>query len=211
MRGLFVSVEGIDGAGKSTHVAFIKEYMEDKGLKVIITREPGGTALGEKIRDLLLHSSTSIHEITELYLLFASRQELISQVIEPSLSSGVCVIADRYIDASIAYQGYGRKIGQEKLDKIIALLDPQLKTDLTFLFDVPLTLAIERVSRNKKKDRIEKESEDFFTTVQNAYHKIAENEPNRVKVIQTNQHIEATQILLARHLDQLISGKRQHE
>ena len=102
MRGLFVSVEGIDGAGKSTHVAFISSYLKDKGYEVVVTREPGGTILGEKIRELLLRSDEEINRITELLLMFASRQQLISQVIEPNLSKGVCVVADRFIDASIA-------------------------------------------------------------------------------------------------------------
>ena len=209
MRGIFVSVEGIDGAGKSTHVDFIREYLEDKGNKVIITREPGGTDLGEKIRELLLHSHAEIHNMTELFLLFASRQELISKVIEPNLNNGVCVIADRFIDASVAYQGYGRKIGQEKLDKIISLLEPVFKTDLTFLFDVPLSLAVNRVSRNKQKDRIEKENSEFFATVQNAYHLIAKNEPERVKIISTDQSIKKTQVLLATYLDQLLQQQKQ--
>jgi dTMP kinase len=204
MRGLFISVEGIDGAGKSTHVAFIREYLEDKGFQVVVTREPGGTKLGEKIRDILLHSDSDIHPITELCLLFASRQELISQVIEPNLANGICVIADRFIDASIAYQAYGRNIGRDKLDKIVSLLEPSLITDLTFLFDVPLDMAFNRVSKNKQKDRIEQENSDFFATVQNAYRMIADNEPERVKVITTNQVIEKTQILLASYLSQLI-------
>ena len=119
MRGLFISVEGIDGAGKSTHVDFISRYLKDKGYEVVTTREPGGTVLGEKIRDLLLHNDEEIHRITELLLMFASRQQLIAELIEPNLAKGVCVIADRFIDASIAYQAYGRGIGREKLDKII--------------------------------------------------------------------------------------------
>lgn len=207
MRGLFISVEGIDGAGKSTHVQFIREYLEDKGFKVIVTREPGGTELGEKVRYILLHSHLDIHPITELCLLFASRQELIDKVISPNLANGVCVIADRFIDASIAYQGYGRKIGLEKLNNIISLLEPQITTDLTFLFDVPLSVAVERVSKNKQKDRIENEDQSFFEIVQNAYKTIASNEPARVKVIMTNQTIKKTQILLASHLNELILQK----
>ena len=205
-KGLFISVEGIDGAGKSTHVGFIREYLQDKGFKVIVTREPGGTAMGEKVRDLLLHNHEPIHPLTELFLMFASRQELIDKVINPNLNQGVCVIADRFIDASIAYQGYGRGIGVNKLDKIISLLDPVLKTDLTFLFDVSLGLAINRVSRNKNKDRIEKEGATFFATVQNAYHAIARQDPERVKIISTDQPLAKTHLLLACYLDQLISG-----
>ena len=206
MRGLFISVEGIDGAGKSTHIAFIEERLQNLGYKVIVTREPGGTPLGEKIRDILLHNDNEIHRITELCLMFASRQELISQVIQPNLDAGIFVIVDRFIDASIAYQGHGRNIGQDKLRKIISLLEPQLVTDLTLLFDVPLGLALDRVA-NKSKDRIEKESDAFFATVQEAYHQIAKNDPDRVKIIPTNQPIEATHLLLASHIDQLINQR----
>ena len=207
MRGLFISVEGIDGAGKSTHVKFIREYLEDKGYNVVITREPGGTNLGEKIRDLLLHNDEEIHRITELFMMFASRQQLIAQIIEPNLAKGICVIADRFIDASIAYQGYGRGIGQEKLDKIISILEPNLQTDLTFLFDVPLEMAFTRLNKSRQKDRIEQESTNFFTNVQNAYQMIARNEPNRVKVITTTQVKEKTQMLLASYLDQMLKTR----
>ncbi len=207
MRGFFISVEGIDGAGKSTHVDFISRYLKDKGYEVVTTREPGGTVLGEKIRDLLLHNGQEIHRITELLLMFASRQQLIAELIEPNLAKGVCVIADRFIDASIAYQAYGRGIGREKLDKIISLLEPNYTTDLTFLFDLPLDLAFTRLNKSRQKDRIEQETSSFFANVQNAYQMIAKNEPDRVKVITTNQLKEKTRILLASYLDQLIKKR----
>lgn len=207
MRGLFISVEGIDGAGKSTHVDFIATYLRDRGFQVVLTREPGGTELGEKVRDILLHGAQDMHRITELCLLFASRQELISKVIEPNLAQGICVIADRFIDASVAYQGYGRNIGQDKMAKIIDLLEPKLTTDLTFLFDAPLSLAISRVLKNRNKDRIESESVEFFTTVQNAYRMIATQEPDRIKIIETNHDIEFSRRILVRHLDCLIRQK----
>lgn len=209
MRGLFISVEGIDGAGKSTHVEFIKQVLQDNGFKVVVTREPGGTPLGESVRNILLHNHTDIHRITELFLMFASRQELIDKVIEPNLKAGICVIADRFVDASVAYQAYGRKIGQEKVEKVISLLDPRLTTDLTLLFDVPLSLALERLSKNESRDRIEQEGTNFFAAVQAAYHKIAIDEPERVKVINTNQDIKITQTHISEHLKQLIKRKVQ--
>lgn len=204
MRGLFISLEGIDGAGKSTHVNFMREYLEDKGFSVILAREPGGTLLGEKVRNLLLHENGDIHRVTELCLLFASRQELISKVIEPNLAKGVCVIADRFIDASIAYQGYGRKIGVDKLAKIIALLEPQLTTDLTLLFDLPLEVALSRVAKNKNKDRIEREDAEFFASVQDGYRQIAAENAQRVKIIQTNQKIDTVRVLIVHHLEELL-------
>ena len=175
-RGLFISVEGIDGAGKSTHVEFIREYLQNKGLEVIVTREPGGTVVGEKIRELLL-TSEHMHHNTELLLYFASRQEIIRQVIVPNLEAGVCVIADRFVDASIAYQGGGRELGVDKIKLVYGLLEPTLTTDMTFLFDVPLSLAMDRLSRGRELDRIELESREFFARVQNTYHQLAADEP----------------------------------
>jgi dTMP kinase len=115
-HGLFISVEGIDGAGKTTHVELIKGHLEQRGYEVIITREPGGTMLGEDLRNILLHSRHNMHYITELLLMFASRQELIHNVIMPNLNQGICIISDRFIHASIAYQGYGRGIDIKKID-----------------------------------------------------------------------------------------------
>lgn len=203
-RGLFLSVEGIDGAGKSTHVDYIKEYLENNGLKVIVTREPGGTEVGEKIRELLLNSK-QLHHNTELLLYFASRQEIIKQVIIPNLEAGVCVLADRFVDASIAYQGGGRGLGEEKVKAVYALLEPNLTTDITFLFDAPLDVAMERLKQGRSLDRIEQESQEFFARVQNTYHKIAAEEPQRVKIISTNQSIKATQDELFVYLEQLLN------
>ncbi len=203
-RGLFISVEGIDGAGKSTHVRFIQEYLQQNGKDVITTREPGGTELGEKIRDLLLHHNKAMHKITELLLMFASRQELIHNIIEPSLNDGICVIADRFIDASIAYQGAGRGVGIENIKKIISILDPVVNTDLTILFDTTLDVAFGRITRNRNKDRIENETADFFATVQQAYRDIALKDPKRVKIITTDQHIDKTRELIVQQLDILL-------
>jgi dTMP kinase len=206
-RGLFISVEGIDGAGKSTHVEFIREYLQNKGLEVIVTREPGGTVVGEKIRELLL-TSEHMHHNTELLLYFASRQEIIRQVIVPNLEAGVCVIADRFVDASIAYQGGGRELGVDKIKLVYGLLEPTLTTDMTFLFDVPLSLAMDRLSRGRELDRIELESREFFARVQNTYHQLAADEPQRIKKIMTNHPIAHTREQLIRHLEHLLAKER---
>ena len=206
-RGLFISVEGIDGAGKSTHVEFIREYLKSKGLEVIVTREPGGTVVGEKIRELLL-TSEHMHHNTELLLYFASRQEIIRQVIVPNLEAGVCVIADRFVDASIAYQGGGRELGVDKIKLVYGLLEPTLTTDMTFLFDVPLSLAMDRLSRGRELDRIELESREFFARVQNTYHQLAADEPQRIKKIMTNHPIAHTREQLVRHLEHLLAKER---
>jgi dTMP kinase len=184
--GLFISVEGIDGAGKSTHVEFIRQYLEGQGHKVVVTREPGGTELGEKVRDLLLNSE-SMHEVTELLLMFASRQELIDKVIRPYLAQGVCVIADRFIDASTAYQGFGRGIGVDKINMLIKLL------------------AYARVEKHQAKDRIEQEEAEFFSRVLNGYYSVAKSEPSRVKIVCTDRDKELTRAEIAKHLDELIS------
>lgn len=202
-RGLFISVEGIDGAGKSTHVEFMRDYLINKGYTVILTREPGGTSLGERIRELLL-GCEKMHPNTELLLYFASRQEILNQVICPNLAEGNCVIADRFIDASIAYQGGGRMLGVDKVKQVYSLLDPVLKTDATFLFDVPLELAMKRLKRAGNLDRIELESSEFFTRVQNTYHMLAKENPERIKVISTAGLLEDTRKILTLNLDRLM-------
>ena len=201
-RGLFISVEGIDGAGKSTHVEFIKNYLIQAGKEVVTTREPGGTAVGEKIREILLHKN--MHVITELLLMFASRQELIKDVIAPNLSAGKCVITDRFIDASIAYQGAGRGIGVSKVKEMAKLMEPHLTTDLTILFDVPLEVAMARLNKHNNKDRIESEDYAFFERVRGAYYRLAQEDPVRVKIIRTDRSIADTREMVIKCLDNLL-------
>ena len=203
-KGVFISVEGIDGAGKSTHIPFMIDYLTKNNISVVTQREPGGTPTGESLRQILLHSK-NLHEITELLLMFASRQELIHNFIIPNLTQGIWVITDRFIDASIAYQGYGRKINLDKINILKSLLVPQINTDATFLFDTDLDIAIARLKKhNRVYDRIESEEQDFFKNVQLGYHNILKNEPQRVKLIKTNRDIESTQNEIITHLDILI-------
>ena len=202
-RGLFISVEGIDGAGKSTHVEFIKNYLIQVGRNVVTTREPGGTYVGEKIRDILLHSE-KMHGVTELLLMFASRQELIKDFIVPNLSNGVCVITDRFTDASIAYQGAGREMGVAKVNQVAKLMEPHIATDLTILFDIPIETAMARVGKHAKKDRIEQEDQAFFERVRDAYYRLAHENPSRVKIIRTDRSIADTRQMVASCLDNLL-------
>lgn len=204
MRGLFISLEGIDGAGKSTHVEYMRSYLQEHGYEVVITREPGGTEVGEALRDILLNAA-QLQPTSELLLYFASRQELISQVIVPNLDAGRCVIADRFIDASMAYQGGGRGFAMEKLQQLCALLTPQLTTDITFLFDAPLAVAWQRLQRSRSLDRIEAEPAEFFARVQASYRQLAQAEPQRIKVINTDRPLEQTRQDLTAHLAQLLS------
>lgn len=201
-RGLFISVEGIDGAGKSTHIPYIKSYLESKGYKVIVTREPGGTELGDKIRKLLLHEN--MHEVTELLLMFASRQELISQIIEPNLALGNCIISDRFVDSSFAYQGYGRDIGFDRIFQLKNLLSPAINTNLTLVFDVSIATAKLRLNSTRgNSDRIESENDEFFSKVRNAYLDMAKLEPQRIKVVNAEQTINEIQFDIQKNLDEL--------
>jgi dTMP kinase len=173
------------------------------GKAVVVTREPGGTELGEQVRNLLLHSH-NMHRNTELLLMFASRQELVNKVLVPNLEQGICVIADRFVDASLAYQGVGRGIGLAKVRQVMNWLEPVLTPDLTFLFNVPLSIAMSRVGKHNNKDRIEQEGQTFFANVQQAYLDIAAAEPHRMKVIQTNQTKTKTRAEIIAHLDTLL-------
>lgn len=205
-KNLFISVEGIDGAGKSTHLKFIKKYLESKYYNVATSREPGGSVVGEQIRSILLNND-SIHNITELLLMFASRQELLTNFIVPNLNQGNCVLLDRFIDASIAYQGGGRNIDMEIINSLIYALQPQISTDITFLFDVPVSIAYKRIEFGKYRirDRIEKAGMDFFERVRLKYLEIARQEPDRIFVINTDDCISNIERKIMEYLDAKLS------
>ncbi len=201
--GLFISLEGVDGAGKSKHVAFIQDYINSLGVKAITCREPGGTVIGEKIRELLLYDD-KMHEITELLLMCASRQELIHNIIYPHLKNNHCVISDRFIDSSIVYQGVGRNIGIDKVKTLYQLLETPIIPHLTLVFDASIEVILTRINKHKQKDRIEQEKSDFFINIQNAYHQLMKSEPNRIKIINTDGVIEATRDEIVKHLDAVL-------
>ncbi len=186
-RGKFISFEGIDGAGKSTHLAFAAELLRTAGKTVITTREPGGTALGEKLRELLLHQK--MHLETEALLMFAARREHLAQVIEPALAHGDWVISDRFTDASFAYQGGGRKLDLRKLEILEQWVHPHLQPDLTLLFDVPLEVARGRLDAAREPDKFEQEKDDFFAATRAEYLRRAAEFPGRFRVIDSNQPI----------------------
>ncbi len=158
--GKFISFEGIDGAGKSTHIAFVADFLKARGKTLVTTREPGGTILGEKLRDLLLHEK--MHLETEALLMFASRREHIAQVIAPALERGDWVISDRFTDASFAYQGGGRGLSRQKMETLEAWVHPHLQPDLTLLFDVPLAVARARLDATRTLDKFEQEQVIFL-------------------------------------------------
>ena len=168
-RGLFITIEGIDGAGKSTHVAWSAQFLRGRGIALTSTREPGGTVLGEKLRELLLATEEYIEPETEALLMFAARCQHLEEVIRPALVHGDCVLCDRFTDASFAYQGGGRGVEKKKLAALESWVHPDLQPDLTVLFDVRAQIGRGRVARIKSPDRFERESEEFFVRVRDAY------------------------------------------
>lgn len=184
----FITFEGVDGAGKSTHIAWFAETLGKRGHEVVVTREPGGTQLGEQLRDILLNRPMSIG--TEALLMFAARLEHIDQVIKPGLRAGKWVISDRFSDASFAYQGCGRGLSWEKLSQLEQWVHPDLQPDLTLYFDIPVDVARQRLANNVSLDRFEQEQADFFERVRAGYHKRVQEHPQRYAVIDAAQNID---------------------
>ena len=192
-RGKFITIDGVEGAGKSTQITFICDYLKAKGVKVILTREPGGTDVGEKIRTLLLSNSTGkMHADTELMLMFAARNEHIQNKIMPALGRGDWVLSDRFTDASYAYQGGGRGLNVERIAQLEQWVLQDFTPDMTLLLDVPVEIGMSRVESRGKKDRIELEATDFFNRVRQAYIDRSEQFPERIKLIDSSQTVEHT-------------------
>ena len=188
--GKFITLEGIDGAGKSTHLAWLENFLRGKGLTVVVTREPGGTPLGEKLRALLLDNSQAMHAETEALLMFAARREHLDKVILPALARGDWVISDRFTDASFAYQGGGRGLASNRLDDLERWVQGEFQPDLTLYFDVSVELGRQRVNAIKTADRFEKEQSDFFQRVRAAYLQRAHKFPQRIHLIDSSQPLE---------------------
>ena len=200
--GKFISFEGIDGAGKSTHIAFVAELVRSRGKMVVSTREPGGTPLGEQLRNLLLHQS--MHLETEALLMFASRREHVAAVIEPALARGEWVVSDRFTDASFAYQGGGRGLARAKLEALEAWVHPHLQPELTLLFDVPLDVARARLDATRTLDKFEQEQVDFFAACRAEYLRRAAQFPERIVVIDSTRSIVEIQAHLATIVEKLL-------
>ncbi len=192
--GKFITFEGIDGAGKSTHIAYVAERLRARGHTVVTTREPGGTVLGERLRELLLHEK--MHLETEALLMFAARREHLHQVIEPALARGDWVISDRFTDATFAYQGGGRHLDLHKLAALEQWVHPHLQPDLTLLFDVPLEVARARLKATRALDKFEQEQEQFFAATRAEYLRRAAEFADRFHIIDTTQTIEDVEKLL---------------
>jgi dTMP kinase len=201
-RGKFITVEGIDGAGKSTHIGFVTQFLESRGKTVVSSREPGGTTLGEKLRDLLLHEK--MHLETEALLMFASRREHMAQVIEPALERGDWMLSDRFTDASFAYQSGGRGMDRSKMEALEAWVHPHLQPDLTLLFDVPLEVARERLDATRTLDKFEREQGEFFARCRAEYLRRAAQYPARFAVIDSTRSIAETQGKISEALESLL-------
>jgi dTMP kinase len=185
-RGRFITLEGIDGAGKSTHVAWLAAHLRASGLAVLLTREPGGTPLGERLREIVLHAP--MHLDTEALLVFAARREHLAAVVEPALAAGTWVVSDRFTDATFAYQGGGRGIPFERLAVLEQWVQRGLQPDRTLLFDVPVALGQARLhAATAAPDRFEREDVAFFSRVRAAYLARAEAAPERFRVIDSSR------------------------
>lgn len=184
----FITFEGVDGAGKSTHLAWFADVLRQRGYDVVVTREPGGTPLGEQLREILLNQEMTIG--TEALLMFAARLEHIERVIKPALRAGKWVVSDRFSDASFAYQGGGRGLDWDKLSLLEQWVHGDLQPDLTLFFDVPVEVARRRLENNSSPDRFEREQADFFERVRAGYHKRVQENPQRYAVIDAAQSLD---------------------
>ena len=179
-RGKFLTFEGIDGAGKSTHLAWADDFLRGRGARLVATREPGGTNLGEQLRRILLGGDLHIDAEAEALMMFAARRQHLEDVIRPALERGDWVLCDRFTDASFAYQGGGRGVAKEKLETLERWVHPDVQPDLTLFFDVTPELGQSRVARTKSPDRFEREGVEFFSRVRNAYLERLQESPVRM-------------------------------
>ncbi|HNV89007.1 MAG TPA: dTMP kinase [Methylotenera sp.] len=187
-RGKFITLEGMDGAGKSTHIPNIIKILEARGLEVVSTREPGGTKLGEQLRTLLLHES--MHPETETLLMFAARREHIANVIEPALARGAYVLSDRFTDATYAYQCGAKGVSSDKIKQLETWVQGDLQPDMTLLFDVPVEISLARLASAREPDKFERENAAFFDKLRQAYLTRAKENPARFHIIDANQALD---------------------
>ena len=188
MAGKFITLEGMDGAGKSTHIPTIIQALEARGIEVVSTREPGGTKLGEQLRELLLHEA--MHAETETLLMFAARREHIATVIEPALARNAYVLSDRFTDATYAYQSGAKGVDVNKIQTLETWVQVILQPDVTLLFDVPVEVSMQRLALARTPDKFERETADFFTRIREAYLRRADENPGRFRIIDANQPLE---------------------
>lgn len=190
-KGLFITFEGADGCGKTTQLNLLKDYLENKGYKVVITREPGAKGLGEKIREILLNYDGEVSNRCESFLFLADRAQNIDIIVKPAIDEGKIVLCDRHTDSTVAYQGYGRGLDIEQINMLNRIATNNIKPDLTLVFDVDIETSMKRVGNQQ--DRMEKSGKEFFNKVRNGYLDLAKQEPDRIKVIDTAKSITEVQ------------------
>jgi dTMP kinase len=196
LTGTFITFEGIDGSGKSTQLRMLAEFLKQIGCEAMLTREPGGTPVGNRLRAALLDAQEEVDPLTELLVFAADRAQHVRRVLRPALETGQVVFSDRYADATVAYQGAGRGFSRELIAEIVELATEGLKPDLTLLFDLSVADSIARTRRRangkQQGDRLDGEAAEFHERVREAYLNIARAEPERIKIVETNQHSELT-------------------
>ncbi len=203
-KGKFITIEGSEGSGKSTNIRFVQDYLSSKNIEFISTREPGGTPVAEKIRDLLLdNANTSLCDDAELLLMFAARSQHLNELIIPALESGKWVISDRFTDASYAYQGGGRGLSWQKIAQLEQWVQGSLRPDATILLDIPVELGMERVRERGETDRFEQEQLGFFNRIRESYLKLARENPERFHIVNTQPAIEYVHKQLIQVMDKL--------
>ena len=206
MQAKFITLDGIDGSGKSTHLATIKNWFEQHQLPVVFTREPGGTAIGEALREILLNPATQASVRTETLLMFAARQQHLEEVILPALQQGISVVSDRFTDATFAYQGGGRGVPFTDIEILENWVQGDLCPDLTLILDVPLEISMECINRSREKDRFEQEQANFFTRVREAYLQRAQIASQRYAIINSNRELMEVQAEIETILQQYLAS-----
>ena len=201
MNPLFITLEGIEGSGKSTNIKVINNYLNDKNINYINTREPGGSEVGNQLRNILLNTEKKLSNQTELLLMLADRVNHIETLIQPNLEKGITVISDRFMDSSYAYQGGGREMGLDTITKIIDGLNI-IQPNLTLLFDLPVEMALERARKRSKLDRFESEDYDFHQRIRETYLFLAEDNSERIKIIDASKDIEEVESQVRKILEQ---------
>lgn len=206
-RGCFVTLEGLEGVGKTTNLEFVVGFLREQGIDLLVTREPGGTGVGEAIRQVVLGGQHEISALAELLLIATARMEHVNTVIEPALARGQWVVSDRYLDASVAYQGGGRELGRDVVLQWHDALSIHLQPDLTLLLDMPVEAGLARMRERGEPDRIERESLAFFERARAGYLAQAEASPDRVSVINAAHPLVAVRVAVLDRLEEFLATR----
>lgn len=202
--GKFLTIEGTEGVGKSTNLVFVRDFLQSRGIEVVVTREPGGTPLAEEIRGLLLAKRDEVvDETAELLLVFAARAQHIANVIKPALARGAWVLSDRFTDATYAYQGGGRGLNKIIIADLERMVQGELRPDLTLILDIDVKLGLQRASQRGELDRFESEAIEFFERVRRAYHARAQAAPEKYALVNAGQDLAAVQADITKALEHL--------